>query len=441
MKKHKTDYSKKMSILIITYNRYQKLLRLLRYIDFIGMPYKTYILDSSSDEMNIDRKEFNDLLKKHNIDYVKFDSKINPTIKISNGLDKVNTDYVLVWGDDDMIVVNHLEKCINFLDRNPDYSIVHGENAAFGVSKIIGKPSIGCNRYPQKSIEFDSASERLIDHLKEYTTTCYSVHRTRDMQKNYRLSAELGFGYEFGEIFPSFLSLIQGKTKLLDGLFYLREAHSEQNTWSPRTNKDIFDVFMGKDYRDNYIKMKTALITALVEKEGITPKRAAGVIKTSYWGLIMSQLHNCRNYGIVEIDDFACDEETAIKLWKELKYAGYICTSGDITPKVSLLKKPSDIVFRKNIGIDKDMVFKILKEADFHAYYRVPYKRSLDWIKSENILAMIVRKIYLAIKCVFEYLFPDKKMSTFAMLSPFSPYHKDFMPIYDIVLNNIVRDK
>src|SRR3989304_8112867 len=96
------DLKKKVTIVIPTYNRYDKLSRLLHYFESSGFPINIIVLDSS-----IDKKKkpegLQKLLKQQNIEYVDFPSELFLYKKISNGLQKIATPYVVLCADDDFI--------------------------------------------------------------------------------------------------------------------------------------------------------------------------------------------------------------------------------------------------------------------------------------------------------------------------------------------------
>ena len=48
----------------------------------------------------------------------------------------VQENYVSYIGDDDYLIPNSLEKCIQFLETHPEYSTAHGKGIAFSLDQI-----------------------------------------------------------------------------------------------------------------------------------------------------------------------------------------------------------------------------------------------------------------------------------------------------------------
>ena len=174
--------SEKLTIFILTYNRYPRLIRALKYVDSVGSPYRIYVLDSSRPHMSLTK--YDAVLKRNNITHLLFDCELHPFEKIQQALKYVTTPYVVLWADDDFMVLPALKEGIKFLESKHDYNLVHGQACLFSMDyeKAGGKVT-GISPYPQREITDDTAAKRLLNHLGCYTTTYYSIHRKENYQR------------------------------------------------------------------------------------------------------------------------------------------------------------------------------------------------------------------------------------------------------------------
>ena len=96
-------------------------------------------------------------------------------------LEFVQENYVAYTGDDDYVIPNSLEKCIQFLETHPEYSTAHGRGIAFSLDRIGAYGNIeSLGEYQLKDNELETSSERLMLYLKEGWNSEFSVHRTKE---------------------------------------------------------------------------------------------------------------------------------------------------------------------------------------------------------------------------------------------------------------------
>ncbi len=113
------------TILIPTHNRHSYLDRCVSW--FCGHGYNVVIADSSEQEWSSAYRD-NPL-----VTYVWDQGPGFPTYisKIKKGLDYVCTPYVNICADDDFLLSSGINKCVSFLNHNPDYSFAQGYIYAF----------------------------------------------------------------------------------------------------------------------------------------------------------------------------------------------------------------------------------------------------------------------------------------------------------------------
>lgn len=358
------DLSEKLTILILTYNRYYHLMRLMRYIDSVKSPFKIGILDSSSEPVDVNEDEFQQLIERNNICWTKYDPNIHPVQKIIEGLKTVRTPYVVLWADDDFLIPHSLEKGVAFLEKNRDFSIVHGQSGLYVMQSSSDKVKISSlGYYAQRSIDNRFAAERLINHLSSYSVTFYSIHRTEDMKNNFNLCRSYEIGLKFDELMLSCLSIIQGKTMKMNCLYMLRERHESIDAWSKfiahKTNQcnygtkknDFFDMIVGEEFNKNYKKFSDCLSEELIKQDGIKKDEAVAAVKQAYWaylskGLILTYQRRFAEKGLTtrikrSLKRFPFVVGRLLPIWQAVRYMRYKIFSSDRMALPALLSSAS----------------------------------------------------------------------------------------------------
>jgi len=222
----------RLSIIITSFNRPNLLLRSIKFLVSYKLPIQLIILDSS--KKKFESTEFNNLVKEFNIIVKKFDTDIFITSKIAIGCEFINTDYSVLYPDDDFFSPISFLKCVDFMDANPDYSSAQGLYFSHTNYEETAKNGF---KIAQLYIDTESlVDEKSSDRIKKYldkvkNTTIYAVHKTKDFKliwekSNHYVDAN---DWAFAEYLPSCLSIILGKMKILP-IFY---ASREPNVGAP----------------------------------------------------------------------------------------------------------------------------------------------------------------------------------------------------------------
>jgi hypothetical protein len=111
-------------------------------------------------------------------------------LKIARALEKADSEYAAICADDDFIVPKSIEQCVRFLEANSGYSVASGSAARIVtyVNYRNSQYSLHTYTYRQRTIESDEPRLRLRDHLGDYVPTFYSVHRRLDLIHNMQLA-------------------------------------------------------------------------------------------------------------------------------------------------------------------------------------------------------------------------------------------------------------
>ncbi len=266
-----------ITVVIPTYNKSQRLARTLKYLLDLKQDFRILIADSSVEPVS---PEVKGLLKNSRLQYYKYIPEEYVFRKILNTLEKVETPYVVIWADDDLLAPFFFDKYVAFLEANKDYSVVHGES--FGFQLRDKKPSIAwIYPYPQRSYTTNNISERLLDYFDNYTTTFYSIQRTGNLRHNMAYCVDGSFDYFFTELLLSCLTIIQGKVRKIRNFYMLRECFNTQ--LKNYKNIDISERLSSDNFRPQYEKLILILSSELSHYAGIDILEAKKIIELAFW--------------------------------------------------------------------------------------------------------------------------------------------------------------
>lgn len=329
------DMRDRLTVLTLTYNRYPLLSRLLRYYQLCGAPFPLLILDSSSDARG--SEGLAGWLRAPGMTHVPYDPSIPPTAKLEDGMTRVTTPYVVVWADDDLMVPRAMAAGVRFLDAHPEFSAAHGVSGLFQVGVERGRQVLaGVEPYPQSASTEETASQRLLHYLSDYTTLFYSVQRTSGLVVNLRryrasglggsgtagpvhpehqgttraigMSPHLGVVQEttslgrvglhrsdwWVELGLACLCVIQGKVQRLDGLYMLRERHPGIDSWKEGGEAgkrlDVFDWVTCTSFARAYGAFQACLSEPLADQDSISVAQAQAVVKQAFWSYLSRAL-------------------------------------------------------------------------------------------------------------------------------------------------------
>lgn len=274
----------KVDIIIPTYNRTEYLKRILDYYRESAKDLNIIVADSS----NLSNKKLNKTLVKTypqlNILYVdKFSENLSQHLKFAEMVKYIKNKYCVFCADDDFIVPNGIKECVNFLEKNPEYSAAHGTYIGFYLFKgILGYKDFWWNfRYSYNSIDGESPAKRLASHLSDFTLTLWAVRRTEMVKNCYKELVKTNFDpyllLMFGELLPDALISIYGKIKRLSTFYAAR-----QYFFSIATNfATLIDGINTGQYEMEYNKFKNCLISNLIKRNNISQAEATEIIDSA----------------------------------------------------------------------------------------------------------------------------------------------------------------
>ena len=206
-----------LTIVIITYNRPCFLKRLLTFYQEFKTEMKILVLDSSSSE-SLDNNLINQL-KSKNITWKRYDQSIFFVDKISQGVKYIDTKYAVLCADDDFLFPTSLDKAIDFLSNNNDYSSCLGLQYKHKVYDFFFKSKVAFRRSAigGSGSSEELCSERVFKYLSGGTVyyPMYAVHSTEHLTEIWKETGKVVSDWGLSEVFPCSVSLCLGKMKVL----------------------------------------------------------------------------------------------------------------------------------------------------------------------------------------------------------------------------------
>jgi glycosyltransferase domain-containing protein len=234
---------KKVAIIIPTKNRSKFLVELLKYYNEIECRHTIYIGDASnSKHVGIVLSVIKSLNNKINIVHKQYPEFCRGArdigITVKKMLEVVEEEYVVYSGDDDYYIPRALDKCVDFLETNLDYSSVHGFGNFVKYDENIGKSIIG-GRYYLNEYQGVSGAERLKIFINKSSNLLMSIHRKESFMRACR-NMELLTATLFIELMPGSMSTTLGNSKRLNELYLIRGIHGARDV-QPKLIENIID--------------------------------------------------------------------------------------------------------------------------------------------------------------------------------------------------------
>jgi glycosyltransferase domain-containing protein len=240
-----------LALIVPTYDRPELLERTLSFVRRLSdMPI--IVADGSSGSIS---HKNSDICKRvgHNIKYfcqpVVEDSigkTNNYRARLLEAVNRVETPYVTMCADDDLILPGFAQRCVEFLNDNPDYIACHGSYVGFTKSALGF--NINAIVYHGPSIDGSEVATRLMQLYSNYEATFYAVYRTEAQRKIIECMPSDLERFLMLETTQSAATAIIGKVKRLEGIYYLR------NLGVPPHARDVegWNQWMAQDFPEFY---------------------------------------------------------------------------------------------------------------------------------------------------------------------------------------------
>ena len=267
-----------ISIIIPTKNRSEFVIRQLRYYASVNCPHTIYIGDSS-DKYHVEKtlSAVNELKREIKIIYNTYpELNDRQTMKKLIGITKEK--YCAFIGDDDFLIPNSLSKCAKFLENNLDYRTAQGCAILFSLeqSGAYGHLSSVGTYWERKEEEDNKPSKRLINFSLNYWVPLFSLHRSEEFYEDFENNEHMP-DKSFGELMPNHLTIIRGKSKFLNCLYLIRQAH-DQRYFLPK----LLDWLTSTNWQPSFQIFHDTLRDALMEKESISQDAASKIVREAF---------------------------------------------------------------------------------------------------------------------------------------------------------------
>ena len=224
------SYDELYTLIIPTYNRPTHLLRLLHYIFSFKLSFRILILDSS----NGDVQELNGSTISHQIgkaEHIRFDSSIDVVSKFEQGIAMVKTPYCSFCADDDIVFVNSVMECVQFLELNQDYAAAHGYYFDFQLGKKIVISSVV---YWRNVLIDEAPLMRLVALMRNYEAVFYAIYRTEVLRSSFSLVRRVDT-ILYKELILGVATVLKGKVYRHPQFYYGRstDASHQYEHWHP----------------------------------------------------------------------------------------------------------------------------------------------------------------------------------------------------------------
>lgn len=272
----------KITICIPTKNRSDFLSRLLNY--FAATKYQHWIfIGDSSNDLHFDKtkKTINSLKDKLKVKQFKY-----PGLGDAEAMAQMNqfitTPFSAFLADDDFLCPRGIDRCIDFLESNPDYGAAHGLGIGTRIDRSGPYGNISYVHYSQQAtFNASSGSQRLRDCFAEGTyPLIFSVHRTEDWQDMWQVFMSsapwMHHDFIFNDLIPHSISSIRNKVKELNCLYMLRFGHEGIHRIK------MHDWFSSPHWSTGFKNFEEQAIAKLIQQDGISQKEAEEVFKEAF---------------------------------------------------------------------------------------------------------------------------------------------------------------
>jgi glycosyltransferase domain-containing protein len=169
------------TFVIPTYNRPKPLAALLGHIGATRPTCRVLVLDSSQPQLRAATRNVADSANLA-LDYVEFPSETHPFDKFREGVQKVATEFCALCADDDLVVLEGVERCLDALRHNPQASVAQGYSFSF-LCRPDGAMDLGNILYFSSTIDSTTPLERLAELFAHYQAATYGNYRTPVLQR------------------------------------------------------------------------------------------------------------------------------------------------------------------------------------------------------------------------------------------------------------------
>ncbi len=192
---------------------------------------------------------------------------------------EVRTPYVAVIPDDDFLIPSGIVQCADFLDSDDGYIAAHGLGILIDSGDGGTDHIRAAGYYRQPVLLDDLASDRVINHLGDYSVVLFSTHRTAiwarvfdatPSAKDNSLCCDRSFS---DELLQCALTAAYGKVAQINCLYLVRQVHEMRNflpAW--------YQWLTSEKWWPSYQWFRDKVAAAICEVDDIPLQRAQGAV-------------------------------------------------------------------------------------------------------------------------------------------------------------------
>jgi len=411
-----------VSILIPTLNRSDFLIRALSYYGKVGFKGWICIGDSSDVQHSEKIKSIVHALEdKLNIIYTYFPKPpFNIQMCFKKLVETAPTPYVVYSGDDDLLIPSSLARCAAFLEDHPEYIAAHGLRIAYKLRNGGEFGEIEHIHYVQQHIwESEKASERWVGYVRHAISTQYYVHRKEIWKRIYQNTASVPSFYLGAEFLPCSLTAILGKVKQLECLSTLFQIQD-----NIRSVGWFFDIAVHPDWSQSVQGLRHSIVEALMQQDGVNEKIAQEIFDREFWHHIKSVLtwQYQKKYGDLRPGEIA----VSFNLTDSCQSVYTLITHPGWSDSIRAIRANGIKAIAQNNGVDIEKAPEIFERGLWfylllHLNKQYQGKYGVEQPANQADRGQNISRDY------------GNLLSLENLLNPESPFHKDFMPAYQIV--------
>jgi glycosyltransferase domain-containing protein len=253
------------TLIIPTFNRPPLLKRLLTYIASKKIHFNIIVVDSSEQGLRTINRKLCEALDLR-INYIEYDSNTAPVPKVLDGLKRVTTKYVSLCADDDLLFMDTIPKCLNFLETTKDYVACHGYYINIG-NYGHGEYDIDLE-YGSPSLDGETFEDRLFQLFDNYGAISYAIFETSIMVEYLEAALDIE-PYAYIELFTGIAPLMRGKVKRLPFCYHARTRQTSVSSHdNPRWHPNLWFVDDPDGFVQEYIKYREVVKKFINERSG-----------------------------------------------------------------------------------------------------------------------------------------------------------------------------
>lgn len=262
-----------LTLIVPTHNRTHFLRRLLHFLNQCDVSSSILIVDSSREEMASDNAALvSSYHSRLNIRYQHSDTGFGN--KCIHALDAVKTPFTVFCADDDFLMPNSVEQCVEFLEQHHDY------NCASGIwVQVESTRDNRCSQIRCDQINQFSATQRFRKLADNWFSNFYSVYRTESLKRAWQVageSSDYANARIFLELMLCHLGAIYGKMAVLPTTHYLFELHGQNDS------SQLPLIANGDRANELYDRFESALARELSVADGISIESATLTVRACY---------------------------------------------------------------------------------------------------------------------------------------------------------------